>query len=791
MIKRSLPAAGLHLILAALLLSAPIVSLRAANVAEVPGAGAAGPRGIPGAGAGLGAPSGLFSPGVSFQVSPRQIGEQFAAARTGMDAAVAKIVALPPEARTFENTVKALETASAVFSEQTQNLTFLGYVSPNPEVAAAAQALEVEAGKYNIALWSRPELYQAVKSFADKKETLDPKDARLLEAMMRGFKGSGHGLDAAAKDRLQKVQERLSELASVFESNINKDNGFMDMTAEQLKGLPDDFIQGLQRTDEGKYRVTLKTPDYMPFMKYSEDSEARKQLQLKYANRAVENLPLLSEALKLRDESAKILGYKSYPDLALDGRMAENPQKVWDFLNGLWPILRVQGEKELGALLELKKQDDPSATKINSWELGYYSNKLRKAKYDLDNEEVKKYFPVEKVVAGTMQVYQKVLGVTFTEVPNADKWHPEVQLYRINDAQDGREIGYFYLDLFPREGKYSHAAAFTIVQGRELEEGGYRKPVSAMVANLSKSVPGQPSLMPHADVETFFHEFGHLMHQTLTKAKYASFAGSATAQDFVEAPSQMLENFVWQREVLDMISGRYDTGEKLPDELFQKMLKTRNFNNGLSYLTQLAYAMIDMVYHTAVPQETTRIFNQMMELIGLMPVQPGTHSEASFGHLMGGYGAGYYGYLWSEVFADDIFTRFAKEGLFNPAVGMAWRTEVLERGSERPEIDSLRAFLGREPSNEAFMKKMQGEPSVDDAYWSLRRIVDERRAALQKLDVDGVGIDRAGGAISVRIAMWPEALEGRTEEEVKAAVRRIVPEIGNAPVRMVWLGVGA
>ena len=760
------------------LLALPIYPLHAMEVGTIPSAGASAPRGP-------------FAPGVSFQVTPQQIASQLTAAQQGFNTSVTQLLALPPGARTFDNTVKALETASAKFSEQTQNLVFLAYVSPDKQVQEAALKVEIEAGKYGIALWGRPELYEAVKAYADKKETLEPKDARLLEGMMRGFKSSGHGLSVEDKAKLQTMQERLSELGSLYENNINQDKGFMDMTAEQLKGLPQDFVDGLTKTPEGMFRVTLKYPDYLPFMKYSQDSAARQALQLKYNNRAVENLPLLSEALTLRHQTAKLLGYESYPDMALEGRMADKPQKVWDFLNRLWPILRVQGEKELGALLAVKKQDDPTAKRVESWDLSYYGNKLRQAKYDFDSEEVKKYFPVDKVIEGTMKVYQKVLGVTFTEVPNPDTWHKDARLFRVNDSASGEETGYFYLDLFPREGKYNHAAAFTIVQGRELPDGGYRKPVSAMVANFPKAAPGQPAFMPHADVETFFHEFGHLMHQTLTKARYASFAGSSTAQDFVEAPSQMLENFVWQREVLDMISGRPEDGAKLPEELFQKMTAARHFNNGLHYLTQLAYAMIDMTYHTAVPVETSRIFNQLMEIVGLMPVQPGSHSEAAFGHLMGGYGSGYYGYLWSEVFADDIFTRFSKEGLFNPAVGLAWRHEVLERGSERPEMDSLKAFLGRAPSEDAFMHKMQGEASVDDAYWSLKRIVDERREPLAKLDVDGVGIDRDGGKISVRVVMWPEALEGRTDEQIKDAVRKLVPEIGDAPIRMVWLGVGA
>ncbi len=653
----------------------------------------------------------IGGPGINWKLGPNEIATNFASAQNQLETNLKSILSVPADQRTFANTIQAFETANAAFGEQAQSLVFLAYVSPDKAVQAAAQKVESEAGTYGVGLWARPELYQAMKEYADKKETLNVEDSRLLDGMMRGFKSSGHGLSPADKAKLQTMQERLSVLATEFEGNINTDNGFMDMKLEDLKGLPDDFIKRLEQTPDGKYRVTLKYPDYVPFMKYAENGELRRELQLKYNNRAVEkNDPLLSEALTLRDQTAKLLGYKSYPDMALEGRMAETPQKVWDFLNGLWPILRTQ-DQDLKDLLAIKRQTDPKAERVESWELSYYSDKLRKSRYALDSEEVKKYFPVDTVVAGTMRVYQRILGVKFTEVPSPEVWHQDVRLFRVNDGTDGHEIGYFYLDMHPRDGKYSHAAAFTIIQGRQLEDGKYNKPVSAMVANFPKGAPGQPALLPHSDVETFFHEFGHLMHQTLTTARYASQSGSSVAQDFVEAPSQMLENFVWQREVLDEISGYYlDTSKKLPDELFQKMLKARNFGNGIHYLGQLAYAMIDMLFHSAVPADTSRLFNQMMEIIGMVPVQPGSHSEASFGHLMGGYGAGYYSYLWSEVFADDIFTRFEKEGLFNPAVGMAWRKEVLEKGSSRPEMESLKAFLGREPSSAAFFRKLGPQP---------------------------------------------------------------------------------
>ena len=703
-------------------------------------------------------PALVGAPAPDFHLTAPQVAASYEQARTDLDAALSPILAVPAARRTFDNTVRALETATAVFNEKAAALSFLGYVSPDAQVREAAQAVETQSGQDTVALWARPQLYAAVKAFADGKPKLQGADARLLETMLRAFKQAGHGLDPEKKARLEAVQKRLAELATQFEANINADDSRIDMTPEQLQGVPESVVERLEAVEGGKRRVTVKDPDYGPYMSYAVDSGMRKRLQLLRNTRAAEkNLPILRETLQLRDESAKLLGYPGFPDLALDGRMAQTPQKVWDFLDKLWPILRRRGDKELSELLEVKRRDQPQASAVTSDELAFYSEKLRRERFDLDAEEVKKYFPVERVIDGTMRVYERVLGVKFAPQPADSAWNPDVKLLRVDDAKTGEELGYFYLDLVPREGKYPHAAAFQLVSGRELPGGGYRKPYSAMVANFPKGAPGKPALMPHEDVETFFHEFGHLMHQTLTKARYASQSGSNVAQDFVEAPSQMLENFVWRREVLDEISGRWDApSQKLPDELFQKMTAARSFNRGVDYLRQLAYAMMDMTFHTAVPLDTTRLFNQLMELVGMVPQQPGMKQEASFGHLLGGYGAGYYGYLWSEVFADDIFSRFIKEGLFNPAVGMAWRREVLEMGSSRPELDSLKAFLGREPSENAFMDKLEGAaqgPSAPAALPErtvpaapLSRVPPVSRAFLEAAKAAGLAEPLAGVA---------------------------------------------
>ena len=307
-----------------------------------------------------------------------------------------------------------------------------------------------------------------------------------------------------------------------------------------------------------------------------------------------------------------------------------------------------------------------------------------------------------------LSVYQRILGVTFREVKGGPVWHPDVRLFEIVDTKTAKLIGHFYLDLYPRDGKYTHAAAFPLLMGRAVP-GGYDQTAAAMVANFPKAIPGKPALLPHAEVETFFHEFGHLMHQTLTKARHMSFSGTSVALDFVEAPSQMLENFAWEPEVLAEISGRWDTGAKLPETLLNKMTAARRFNEGVQTLQQIAMASADMALHSLVPADPSAEFNRVVAEITGMPQTPGGNSAASFGHLMGGYGAGYYSYLWSLVFAEDIFSAFKSEGPLNPVVGARYRRDILETGSQRTEEESLKAFLGREPSEDAFMKSREDE----------------------------------------------------------------------------------
>jgi thimet oligopeptidase len=707
-------------ILLSLILLAPPSLCAAAVVAPVQTTSINTGLGTVGAGINAASPSSGLSgaaqltqaPVLSYPTAFRGMAASYKVAEKNYLQAIADVMAIPAGQRTFANTVKPLAEADARFSEATVGASFMGDVSPDAKVRRMADAVDRRTSRLGIGLAARQDIFQAYKDVAAKGEQLTGEDKKLLAETIRGYERSGMGLPQAERDRLNQIRQKLSDLSQTFAKNLREVNDSLELDPSQLAGLPQSYIDGLEKTPSGKVKVTLDYPSYGPFMDLAQDSDLRRQLYMKYGSRAAaRNLPILTEVLKLRQELAKVLGYQSYAHYAIEDRMARTPDKVQAFLTRLKDLLQGGAQAEEARMVEEKRLDDPAAAAVPAWDRAFYATRLQKRLYDLDDEKVRQYFPVDTVVEGTLQVYQNLLGLRFSELP-AQAWSPDVRLFQIEDGASGRRIGHFFLDLYPRPGKYNHMAAFTLLQGRELPDGSYRQPVSAMVGNFTKAAPGQPSLLLHSEVETFFHEFGHLMHQTLTEARYTDFSGSRVARDFVEAPSQMLENFVWQPSVLAKLSGHWkDPKQKLPQALLDKMLAAKNFNRAKAELGQVALATLDLVYNVMTgPVDPMAVMARIWQDLGLPAPVPGTAFPANFGHLMG-YAAGYYGYLWSRVYAQDIFSRFEKEGIDNPAVGMSYRREILQTGSSRDEAESLKAFLGRDPDEAAFLRYLGLPPA--------------------------------------------------------------------------------
>ncbi len=648
------------------------------------------------------------APTLRYELTAPELMEDCRSAKKSAESALEKLVRTHSADRTFDNTAWALDRISADLSDQTASDTFLKYVSISSSVRDAGNECETLLGQFSVDMYSREDLYRALKEYATKDSTLTGESKRLVDKELLDFKRSGLELSKDKRQAVVDLRKKLVELEATFGKNLNEFKDFALFDKSELDGLPEDFVARLERVD-GKYKVSLDYPDYFPFMENSLNPDARRVMESKFNNRATtQNLPILKEVLALRLKAAQALGYPTHAHFILEDRMAKDPQTVAAFISRLREKLKILGNDELAILKSLKFVFEGGASdgQLNAWDWRFYNNQLKKSRYAVDSQKIKEYFPADYVTEQMLNIYQKLLSVKFRLVADAALWHPDVKLYEIKDAAGGEPIAYFYLDLFPREGKYKHAAAFSMITGRALSDGRYQKPVSSMVANFNKSTKDRPSLLTHDEVETFFHEFGHLMHQTLTKARYARFSGSATARDFVEAPSQMLENWVWDAEVLRSLSGHYlDLEKKLPNELLNKMLAAKNVNSGLVNLRQLMFGSVDQLYHGIPPADTTEAYARLAKDISMIPTSKSTHPEASFGHLMG-YDSGYYGYLWSKVYAEDMFSRFKAEGVLSPVLGRRYRTEILERGSSRDEMDSLKAFLGREPDESAFLESI-------------------------------------------------------------------------------------
>lgn len=656
------------------------------------------------------AAAGTFVPAESlrFDAAPVEIAEDCRTAKARAESALAGIANLPATARTFENTPWALDRVGWELADQTASDTFLKYVSVSSATRFAANECETLLGQFGVETYAREDLYRALKEYDAKRGVLNDEDARLLEKELLDFRRSGLDLPKATRDEVSSIRKKLVDLEAQFGRNLNEVKDYALFTKAQLAGLPEDYVSRLLR-EGGKYKVTLDYPDYFPFMDNATDPGARRTLEALFNNRGASlNLPLLKEVLALRLKAARLLGYPTHAAFILEQRMAKDPRTVAAFLSRLRGRLQPLAREELVVLASLKRaMEGPSSDGIiHAWDWRFYDNLLKKTKHGLDSQLIREYFPADLVTEQMLGVYQRLLGVKFTPVSGAASWHPDAKLYAVSDPGAKEPFAYFYMDLFPREGKYKHAAAFDLIKGRRLPDGTYRKPVSSIVANFDKPTTNRPSLLTHDEVETFFHEFGHIMHQILTRARHGRFSGSSTARDFVEAPSQMLENWVWDPTVLQSLSGHYkDRDKKLPEDLLERMIAAKLANTGLTNLRQLHFGSVDQLYHGIPPADTTKAYARLMKDIFLIPMSEGVHPEASFGHLMG-YDAGYYGYMWSKVFAEDMFSRFKTEGVLNPAAGRRYRAEILERGSAREESDSLRAFLGREPNEEAFLESI-------------------------------------------------------------------------------------
>ncbi|MGA7269945.1 MAG: M3 family metallopeptidase [Acidimicrobiia bacterium] len=630
-------------------------------------------------------------------------------ALTQSDTLIDQVVNAPD--RTWDTTMRPLDDVAGLLGRAFGRAAFMGYVHTDETVRTAGRQAEARMQQWAVELIFRDDLYRAVSDYAatDEAASLEGERARFLDFSRRDLRRAGHELDPETRAEVKRLTQRLVELGVAFESNIAEFEDGLTLTREDLAGLPDSYIEGLAPgEEEGTLEVTMAYPDVVPFLDQAERRDLRQELAFKFNNRAMpENREILAEAVALRARIAELFGQASWAHHQLEEQMARHPEAVETFYDKLVPRLTAAGRDEIAVMTKMLAADtgDPDAV-LQPWDWRFYHTKLRRERHGIDPNEVAEYFPLESVLTGLFDITGDVFGLAY-EPAQVESWHPDVRSFHVRDRADGRFIATFHMDLFPREGKFSHAAAFPLVPGRRNSDGSYQNPVSAIVANFTKPSKDRPSLLKHDEVETLFHEFGHILHQVLTTADLVRFSGSSTERDFVEAPSQIMEHWTWRPDVLATFAHHYQTGEPFPEDLLAAMVAARNLNIALLTLRQLQFGKLDLALHGpgAARADLDQIHRSTTE-VALLPLHEGTFFPASFGHLLSGYDAGYYGYLWSEVYGDDMFSRFELEGVTDPAVGAEYRAKILEAGGTRDGMDLLRDFLGREPSNEAFLRKL-------------------------------------------------------------------------------------
>ena len=640
-------------------------------------------------------------------VTPDQIEKGIGQAIAHAETVLHELVATNGE-RNFENTMRPLDRIADILAHASYDFYFMGYVHPDKEVRTAAKEGEEKITKWASDIFFRDDLNAAVQEYASTGEAprLEGEHARLLEHLLRDLRRAGHELDPDTRERVKSLTQRLIELEVRFQQNIDEWDDWILASREDLEGMPDSWIEGLDVDEEtGEFKVTIAYPHLIPFLENSPRRDLREQLRYKFNTVAVdENRKILEEAVALRQEIADAFQLPTWAHHRLELRMAKTPERVKEMYDELRHPMTEKGEQEKAAVAKLLLADTGDSV-VQGWDWSYYDTQQRKTDYGVDNFEVAKYLPLQQVLDGMFELTSEMFGITFAEIPDFDTWHEDVRLYAIHEAGTGEEIARFYLDLFPREGKYGHAAEFPLIPSRRLEDGTYQNPVCAMVANFTKPTKDQPSLLQHSEVETLFHEFGHVLHQNLGRTELARFSGTNTERDFVEAPSQIMEHWIWRPDVLKRFARHYQTGEPIPTELVEQLVAARLLNKAMWQLRQMTYGWWDQELHGGPDRDIDAIYEEGAE-ISLLPHHEGTFALASFGHLMGGYDASYYGYMWAEVFGDDMFSRFEAEGVTNPEVGMAYRNEILGKGGALDADEMLVHFLGREPNNEAFLRKL-------------------------------------------------------------------------------------
>lgn len=659
-------------------------------------------------------------------IMPEQVKPAVEQAIAQARAAVEAAVALPDVS--WHTLIEQLDQDSERLGKLWSPVSHMNSVVNTPELREAYESCLPLLSEYSTWVGQHEGLYQKYQQLAQSEQyaELTAAQQKVIQNALRDFKLSGIGLSAGKKQRYGEIQSRLSDLSSQFSNNTldATQAWFKHITdAADLAGLPDDAK--LAAAEEAQSReltgwvFTLEFPSYIAVMTYADKRELREELYSAYCTRAsdqgptagqFDNSATIEETLALKHELAQLLDFNNAAEESLATKMAQSPAQVLDFLQDLARRAKPQAEQDLAELTTFA-QSEYAVKELAAWDITYYAEKLKQAKYAISDEQLRPYFPEHKVVAGLFTVLNKLFGVEVKQRDGVDVWHPDVKFYDIIDAT-GTLRGSFYLDLYARAKKRGGAWMDDCQGRRILPDGSVQTPVAYLTCNFNKPVGGKPALFTHDEVVTLFHEFGHGIHHMLTKVDAAAVAGiNGVAWDAVELPSQFLENWCWQSEALAIISGHYESGEPLPQDLLDKMLAAKNFQSAMFLVRQLEFALFDFRLHAEYdPAQGGRVQQMLDEVrneVSVIVPPRFNRFQHGFSHIFaGGYGAGYYSYLWAEVLSADAFGRFEEEGIFNADTGRDFLRWILERGGSAEPMELFKGFRGREPSNEALLRHM-------------------------------------------------------------------------------------
>ena len=623
-----------------------------------------------------------------------------------------------PEIPSFDNTILALQISGELLDEVTTVYFNLYSAESNDEFKALAQKISPMLAEFQSQVLTDSKLFKKVEKVYKEQKGLNAEQKRLVEHYYKQFVRNGANLTPEKKKKLEEIDKELSTLSPKFSQNLLKStNAFeLHITDENdLEGLPEGAKEAAvfaakKKGKKGGWLFNLQIPSVLPIYKYAKNRKIREKMNRAYGARAYndefDNREILKRIAQLRQERAELLGYKTHAQYVLEERMAETPETVEAFLERVYSVAFPAAKKEIEEIKKLALETD-ALEDFQTWDSAYYSEKLKKIKYNYDEEELRPYFKVENVIDGLFKVAEKLYGITFKELKDIPVYHQEVKVFEVTD-KDGSHLGLLYMDLFPRETK-RNGAWMTDYKTQGLAHGKIRRPHVGIVANLTPSTDKKPSLLELSEVQTLFHEFGHALHGLLSDCTYQTLASPNVYWDFVELPSQIMENWTLEKEALDMFAVNYKTGEKMPDTLIQKVKKAQNFNKGMANIRQLSFGFIDMAWHAKDPREIEDVVafeDKVFEKTRLLPKVDGTNMSCSFGHIFaGGYSSGYYSYKWAEVLEADSFELFQEKGIFNQEIADSFRKNILSKGNTAHPMELYMKFRGREPDPDAMLKR--------------------------------------------------------------------------------------